>query len=61
MAIKSFFINDNKLLDSLIKKIRLGVLQKDKMDYLTNVKAKMTSYRFFNEGRGKEEFGKLKT
>ena len=61
MAIKSFFINDNKLLDSLIKKIRLGVLQKDKMDYLTNVKGKMTSYMFFNEGRGKEEFGKLKT
>ena len=60
MAIKSFFIDDNELLDSLIEKIRAGVLQKDKMDYLTNVKAKMTSYRFFNEGRGKKDFNKIK-
>ena len=59
--IKSFFIDDNELLDSLIKRIKEGVLQEDKMGYLTNVKGKMTSYRFFNEGEGKEEFEKLKT
>jgi len=35
MEIKSFFIEDDELLDSLIKNIRMGVLQKDNMDYLT--------------------------
>lgn len=60
VEIKSFFINNNELLDSLVKKIQLGVLQKDNMDYLTNVKAKMTGYRFFSEGKGKEEFEKIK-
>ncbi len=59
--IKSFFIDDNELLDSLSEKIRLGVLQEDSKSYQTNVKAKMTHYRFFNEGEGKEEFEKLKT
>ena len=61
MEIKSFFIEDDELLDSLIKNIRMGVLQKDNMDYLTNIKAKMTGYRFFNEGNGKEDFKKIKT
>ena len=54
MEIKSFFIEDDELLDSLIKNIRMGVLQKDNMDYLTNIKAKMTGYRFFNEGMEKK-------
>jgi len=60
MALKYFFIDDDELLDNLIEKIREGVLQKDKMDYLTYVKGKMTNYRFFSEGKGKEEFEKIK-
>ena len=61
MEIKRLYINDLELLDNLILKIRKGVLQQDNVSYVTNVKAKMTSYKFFNEGRGKPEFEKLKT
>ena len=58
MEIKRFRIDDMELLDSLIAKIRKGVTQIDNESYHTNVKAKMTSYKFFNEGN-KPEFEKL--
>jgi len=60
MAIKKFYIDDTQLLDSLIVKIKQGILQRDNVSYVTNVKEKMTSYKFFNEGNGKPEFEKLK-
>ena len=60
MEIKRFRIDDMELLDSLIAKIRKGVTQIDNESYHTNVKAKMTSYKFFNEGNGKPEFEKIR-
>ena len=60
MEIKKFYIDDVELLDNLVAKIRKGVLQMDNVSYKTNVKAKMTSYKFFNEGNGKPEFDKIR-
>ena len=60
MEIKRFHIDDVELLDNLVAKIREGVLQINNMSYRTNVKAKMTSYKFFNEGNGKPEFDKIR-
>jgi hypothetical protein len=60
MAIKKFYIDNMELLDNLIVKIRKGVLQQDNVSYITNVKAKMTSYKFFNEGNGKPEFDEIR-
>ena len=60
MEIKRFHIDDVELLDNLVAKIREGVLQINNMSYRTNVKAKMTTYKFFNEGNGKPEFDKIR-
>jgi len=60
VEIKSIKIKDNKILNSLIEDIKIGVKEEDNFNFKSNVKAKMTNNRYFVNGKGKKNFEKIK-